>query len=330
MSKIYIEPILQPLANLSDPVRFQDTLLGFDHVRIHEHGRASIIAHIMDCDEADLNVFTQTPRMLSETPRHIMGIVNVTPDSFSDGGQFETGEAAIAHARKLVEEGATILDFGAESTRPGSETIPAQTELLRLEDIFEALDSFGVATSIDTRKALVADAAIGDGVTMINDVSAMTFDPQMAETVAHSDSQICLMHAIGDPKTMQDDPQYENVLLEVYDFLESRIEFALSQGIEKNRIVIDPGIGFGKTLEHNLLLMKHVAVFHNLGVPILVGASRKRFINEISPSQTNERIGGSLSVALDLARKGVQIIRVHDVKQTAQALKVQDYLLEQL
>ena len=324
---VYYEPVLQPLTQMTDPLRFQNSNLGFEYLNIHERGRAPEMIHIMDCDEDVFEVFTNTPQLTKERSRFVMGIVNVTPDSFSDGGQFFDHEAAVRHAQALVIAGADILDFGAESTRPGSDTVPAHEELRRLEAVLEMLEDFGVPTSIDTRKSAVADAAIASGVAMINDVSAGTFDPELLEIVAQSGVNICLMHAQGDPKTMQDEPEYDDVLLDIFDFLKARVEFAESLGIERSRIVLDPGIGFGKTLEHNLRILKHVAIYHALGCPLLVGASRKRLISAISPSEPEERLGGSLSIALDLARKGVQFIRVHDVLETAQALKIQDRLL---
>ena len=321
----YLEPILAPLNLLDDPVQFQGGSLGFDYMWSHERGRDPIKVHALDYDEDVLAPFMKEAE-LAANGTQIMGIVNVTPDSFSDGGQYN-GEDAVRHARTLVEAGAHILDFGAESTRPGAETVPIHEEMQRLEAVFDALDSFGVPTSIDTRKAQIADEAIGMGATMINDVSALSFDPEMAEVVAQAGVHLCMMHAQGDPKTMQDKPTYDNVLLDVYDYLEARITFAEDAGIDRSNIIVDPGIGFGKTLAHNISILKHVAIFHGLGCPLLVGASRKRMIGDIGGGEADSRLGGSLAIALDLARKGVQIIRVHDVYESVQAIKLQNAIL---
>ncbi len=322
----YLEPILQPIQLLDDPVQFQGGQLGFDYMWSHERGRAPIKVHALDYDETKLEPFIVEHDLAMGGDTQIMGIVNVTPDSFSDGGKY-TGEDAVRHARSLVEAGTNILDFGAESTRPGAETVPAHEELQRLESVFDALDTFGVPTSIDTRKAVIADEAIGMGATMINDVSALSFDPSMAEIISHSGVHLCMMHAQGDPKTMQHEPKYDNVLLDIYDYLKERIEFAENAGIDRKNIIIDPGLGFGKTLEHNLSIIRHIAIFHGLGCPLLVGASRKRMIGEISGAEPDARLGGSVAIALEFARKGVQIIRVHDVFETVQALKIQTAII---
>lgn len=254
----------------------------------------------------------------------IMGILNVTPDSFSDGGDYVDFENAVARARAMSED-ADILDIGGESTRPGADVVPVDEEIRRTAPVIEAVRSAGITTpiSIDTRKAAVAEAALDAGADMINDVAAMSHDPGMAALAAQRDVPICLMHALGDPKTMQDNPTYDDVVAEVAAYLETRVEVALAAGIRHENIIVDPGIGFGKVLKHNVSLLRHLAVYHDLGCPILLGASRKRFIGTISGVEAaRDRMPGSLAVALDAAAKGVQILRVHDVKETRQALRL--------
>lgn len=262
------------------------------------------------------------------TPRapmvpQIMGIVNVTPDSFSDGGQFARTDAAITHARQMAQAGAAILDIGGESTRPGSDAVSTKDEIARILPVITGLRDQGIATpiSVDTRKADVAQAALAAGADMINDVSALGYDPDMAQIVATHGAGLCLMHAQGDPKTMQDDPRYDHVLLDVYDFLEERIAIAAAAGIAPSRISVDPGIGFGKNVAHNLALLARIGLFHGLGCPILLGVSRKRFIGTLAgAADPKARMPGSLAVALAGLAQNVQILRVHDVVETAQAV----------
>ena len=245
-----------------------------------------------------------------DRPR-IMGILNVTPDSFSDGGDLPTVAAAVKRA-KAMQGAADILDIGAE-------------EIARTVPVIAALREAGVTTpiSVDTRKAEVAEAALDAGANMVNDVSAMSFDPDMAALLAERDVPICLMHAQGDPKTMQANPVYEDVVAEVADYLAARIDTARAAGISTSRLIVDPGIGFGKTLQHNVSLLRHLAVYHGLGCPILLGASRKRFIGTLGGAENaKDRMPGSLAVALHGAAHGVQIIRVHDVEETRQAMNL--------
>jgi dihydropteroate synthase len=253
-----------------------------------------------------------------------MGILNTTPDSFSDGGQFDSRATACAHAVRLMQEGADIIDIGGESTRPGADLIAVDEEISRTKPaILDVRPTSRLPLSIDTRKAPVAAAALDAGIDWINDVSALTFDSEMARLAASSGAPVCLMHAPSDPKTMQQNAQYEDVLLDVYDYLAARVDFALSQGILRQNIIVDPGIGFGKTLAHNLTLLRGLAVFHSLGCPMLLGASRKRFIGTISGAEkTQDRMAGSVAVALAAAGQGAQILRVHDVRETVQALKI--------
>ncbi|MDG1504792.1 MAG: dihydropteroate synthase [Planktomarina sp.] len=259
----------------------------------------------------------------SDRPQ-VMGILNTTPDSFSDGGQFDSSATARARAVRLMQEGADIIDIGGESTRPGADLIAVDEEMSRTKPvILDVRQASSLPLSIDTRKAPVAAAALDAGIDWINDVSALTFDSEMARLAARSGAPVCLMHAPSDPKTMQQNAQYEDVLLDVYDYLAKRVDFALSQGILRHNIIVDPGIGFGKTLEHNLALLRGLAVFHGLGCPILLGASRKRFIGTISGvEKAQDCMAGSVAVALAAAGQGAQILRVHDVRETVQALKL--------
>jgi dihydropteroate synthase len=253
----------------------------------------------------------------------LMGIVNVTPDSFSDGGLYDTKEEAIAHAATLAREGAAIVDIGGESTRPGSDAVEEDEELSRVVPVIEGLNGFGAVISIDTRKASVARAAAKAGAKIFNDVSALTYDADSLKVAAETGMDVVLMHAKGAPKTMQDDPRYDDVVLEVYDYLKERVAAATGAGIGLEKISIDPGIGFGKTITHNLALIANLSLFHGLGVPILVGASRKRFIGEVSQKHESRlREPGSHAAAIAAAGQGVQMLRVHDVAGTAQALEV--------
>ena len=258
-----------------------------------------------------------------ERPR-IMGIVNVTPDSFSDGGVHETTENAVAHAFALAGAGADILDIGGESTRPGSDPVSLDEECARVVPVIEALaGETDALISIDTRKAAVMQAAIEAGADIINDVSALTHDRASLETAAALDVPVILMHAKGDPKTMQEAPFYDDCLLEVFDYLEARIAAATAAGIPKAKLIADPGIGFGKRLEDNLALLAGLSLFHGLGVPVLLGASRKRFIGTLTGIETaGDRVSGSIAAALAGIAQGAQIIRVHDVAETRQAVSV--------
>lgn len=254
----------------------------------------------------------------------IMGVINVTPDSFSDGGLLGDAAAAIAHGLALAGAGADILDIGGESTRPGAEPVPLQQELDRVMPVIEGLKAAGCAApiSIDTRKAAVAEAALAAGAVLFNDVSALTHERRSLDVARYAHA-VCLMHAQGDPRTMQDNPRYADVLLDVYDFLELRLESARSAGIPRARIIVDPGIGFGKTIDHNLALLRRLSLFHGLGCPILLGVSRKRFIGTLSGvANARDRAHGSVAAAIAGLAQGVQILRVHDVAETRQALQV--------
>lgn len=256
-----------------------------------------------------------------DRPR-VMGILNVTPDSFSDGGLLPDLSAVAARARAMAAD-ADLLDIGGESTRPGADPVPEDEEIARVIPAIRAIRAAGIATpiSVDTRKAAVAAAALAAGADMVNDVSALTHDPAMAEVVARAGVPLCLMHARGDPRRMQDDPRYGDVVAEVRDFLAARAAAAMAAGIARDRIVIDPGIGFGKTLDHNIALLRGLPALTALGYPVLVGLSRKRFVGTITGvARAADRLAGSLAGAIHAAAQGAAVIRVHDAAETRQAL----------
>ena len=251
----------------------------------------------------------------------LMGVVNVTPDSFSDGGEYLDPAAAVEHGLELVRDGAGILDVGGESTRPGAEPVGAEEELRRVLPVVEGLAE--VATvSIDTSKASVSYAAIEAGASIVNDVTALRGDPEMASLCAEREVTVVLMHMPGNPRTMQDDPRYEDVVDEVKAFLAERTEVAVAAGIEEERIWLDPGIGFGKTLEHNLELLRRLGELGELGRPLVIGTSRKSFIGKVDGSEVGERLGGTLASSVIAAAEGADVLRVHDVAEMAQALRV--------
>jgi dihydropteroate synthase len=253
----------------------------------------------------------------------VMGIVNATPDSFSDGGQFADASAASSAGADMASAGAAIVDVGGESTRPGARTVWEGDEIERIAPVIRRLASGGAAVSVDTRKADVMAAALEAGARMINDVSALTYDDRSASVIAAAGVPVVLMHHRGDPQTMQDDPRYEDVLVEIYLWLEARVAAAAAAGIGRHKILIDPGFGFGKTVGHNLELMNGLALFHSLGVPLVVGASRKRTIGALSnEAPADRRLGGSIAFALKAAEQGAQLLRVHDVAETVQALRI--------
>ncbi len=253
----------------------------------------------------------------------VMGIVNVTPDSFSDGGAYGDAQAAAEAGADMTAAGAAILDVGGESTRPGAKTVWEGDEIERVLPVVQRLAAGGQAVSIDTRKAAVAEAALGAGARLVNDVSGLTWDERMAGVVAASGAPVVIVHAQGDPQTMQDDPRYDDVLVDVFFWLEARIAAAEAAGIARERILVDPGIGFGKSVAHNLALMNGLALFHGLGCPIVLGASRKRMIGALAgEAPADRRLPGSLALALKAVEQGAQIVRVHDVPETVQALKV--------
>lgn len=253
---------------------------------------------------------------------HVMGIVNVTPDSFSDGGKYTSTQAAVCHALTLIAEGADILDIGGESTRPGAAPVSLDEEISRVIPVIEALK--GVSTvplSIDTYKPEVMRQAIAAGADMVNDVRALQ-EPGALDVLVKSHVGICLMHMQGNPMTMQMSPHYEDVVIEVGQFLADRLQVCLSHGVAKNRIVLDPGFGFGKTREHNISLIQQLEKLHSIGLPLLVGLSRKSVLGAIAGGDENQRLYASIAASVISAMKGAKIVRVHDVKATVDALKV--------
>lgn len=263
--------------------------------------------------------------VVSKPRTKVMGILNVTPDSFSDGGHFDAVETAVAHGLQLVKDGADILDIGGESTRPGAKTVEQAEEIDRVIPVISALRSAGVKLpiSIDTRRSFVAKAAIAAGGNIWNDVTALEFDDDSLEVAADLNCPVIIMHMRGTPKTMQKSPQYTDVVSEVMNYLRGRIELACAAGVKRSNITIDPGIGFGKRLADNVELMARMDDFHRLKCPILMGTSRKNFISLLDESEAGERLGGSIASALWASNLGADIVRVHDVRQTKQALIVQ-------
>ncbi|WP_372840083.1 dihydropteroate synthase [Phaeovulum sp.] len=323
----YYRPIVQ-----TDPARPADalTLAGgwcwFDRVEVLTRTGSEGVRPAADLP-AEVRARLVAPRapiagLGWDAPR-LMGIVNCTPDSFSDGGLYGDAPEAAAAARDMAGAGADILDIGGESTRPGATEVPVAEEIARTRPVIAALAGLGVPLSIDTRKAAVAQAALTAGAVLVNDVAALGFDAEMAAVAAAANAGLCLMHAQGTPETMQQAPAYANVLLDVYDFLEARLAQAEAAGIARARVLVDPGIGFGKTEAHNLALLRGLALLHGLGCPILLGASRKRFIGRIGGAERADARGpGTLAVTLAAAAQGVQLHRVHDVAEVAQGLRL--------
>lgn len=292
----------------------------FSRVEVLQRGQSTQV--IAACDVPPDVLATLVASRAIATPQ-IMGIVNTSPDSFSDGGLFVAADDAIAAGLAMAQAGADILDIGGESTRPGAQTVAPEEEIARIVPVIAGLRTQGFkgTISVDTRKADVARAALAAGASLINDVSGFTYDPALAGVAADAGVPVCVMHGPMDPATMQDNPHYDDVLLDVYDFLEDQIATLEARGIARNRIIADPGIGFGKTQAHNLALLARLSLFHSLGVPILLGASRKRFIGTIGNApEARDRAPGSIAVALGALGQGIQIVRVHDVAQTAQAI----------
>ena len=324
----YYRPILS-----TDPMRpeqsysFAGGPLWFSHAEKLSRSEPALVLPAQEVPDNWLKTWTcQRPPIMGmsfATPK-VMGILNVTPDSFSDGGQFTKGESAFKEARDMIKAGADIIDIGGESTRPGADLIASDVETGRTVPVIEQISkNLSKPISIDTRKEVVAKAAVAAGAGLVNDVSGFTFDEALLEFCASRKLPVCVTHANGDPKTMQDQPKYADVLLDIYDFLYSQIAKLVAAGVSKDSIIADPGIGFGKTLQHNLTLLNKISIFHGLGVAILLGASRKGFIGKVSGEQdAQSRVGGSIAAALTAVSQGVQIVRVHDVAQTRQALAV--------
>ena len=254
----------------------------------------------------------------------VMGVVNVTPDSFSDGGRFLDPEAAVAQGLRLAAEGAAILDVGGESTRPGAEPVSAEEEQRRVAPVVERLSAAGTGAriSIDTSKAAVARAALDAGADLVNDVTALRGDPEMAGLVAERGVDCCLMHMLGEPRTMQEDPRYDDVVSDVKAFLEARLAFAAQAGISEERVLLDPGIGFGKTLQHNLELLRRLDEIVAIGRPVVVGTSRKSFLGKLTGRDPDDRLAGTIATNVLALARGASVFRVHDVGPVLDALKV--------
>lgn len=265
---------------------------------------------------------TARGQTLSLATPQVMGILNVTPDSFSDGGTHNTPAKALEHARKMIAEGATIIDIGGESTRPGAAEVSPEQEAERVIPVVAAIArESDVWISVDTSKALVIREAANAGTHILNDIRSFS-EPGALQAAAQSGLPVCVMHMQGEPRTMQQAPHYQNVVREVYTYLEAQVARCVAAGIEKNHIILDPGFGFGKTLAHNYQLLDKLDLFHNLGLPVLAGMSRKSMIGQLMDIPPDERVAGSVACAVIAAMKGAQIIRVHDVKETVQAMKV--------
>ena len=301
--------------------RLDRRLTGLSDFLERDWGRRTLNA--ADMFEALREARPRLAGLALDRPR-IMGVINVTPDSFSDGGQNATSQAAIDHGFRLEEEGADILDIGGESTRPGAAPVTVAEEIARVLPVIEGLAGKTRALlSIDTRHAQVMRAAAAAGADIINDVAALGHDPAALEVAAATGLPVVLMHAQGDPRTMQDDPRYDDVLTDVFDYLEARIEACVRAGIARSKLIVDPGIGFGKSLQHNLELLAGLSLLHGLGVPVLLGASRKSFIGKLTGvAQAGDRAMGSIGAALAAVAQGAHIVRVHDVKGTREALTV--------
>lgn len=265
---------------------------------------------------------TARGQTLSLATPQVMGILNVTPDSFSDGGTHNTPAKALEHARKMIAEGATIIDIGGESTRPGAAEVSPEQEAERVIPVVAAIArESDVWISVDTSKALVIREAANAGAHILNDIRSFS-EPGALQAAAQSGLPVCVMHMQGEPRNMQQAPHYQNVVREVYTYLEAQVARCVAAGIEKNHIILDPGFGFGKTLAHNYQLLDKLDLFHNLGLPVLAGMSRKSMIGQLMDIPPDERVAGSVACAVIAAMKGAQIIRVHDVKETVQAMKV--------
>lgn len=326
--KTYYRPIAQTdVARPASALTLAGGWCWFTHVEVLRRGEVPKVVSTQDVPK-DVLARLSAPRAsicgLDMSGAHLMGILNVTPDSFSDGGQFAGVAAAVRQAEAMHTAGASLIDVGGESTRPGADFVPVAEEITRTAPAIREISSkLDVPISIDTRKSEVARQALSEGASLVNDVSGFTYDPNLAGVAIEASAPVCVMHAQGDPATMQQNPTYDDVLLDVYDFLETQVERLTSLGIARGQIVVDPGIGFGKTLAHNLALLARLSLFHGLGCPILLGASRKKFIGTIGKaSLAQERMSGSVAVALEGVAQGAQIVRVHDVAETRQALNL--------
>lgn len=328
LTDAYFRPLVQ-----RGPHRPEDavTLAGgwcwFTHAeRLHRQDPARIVPVAEIPDHVIERLSTPRPPIAGlhmNAPR-LMGILNVTPDSFSDGGRHNGPARAVTHARLMAEQGADIIDIGGESTRPGAVDVPVEAEIARVEPVIQALNQvLETPLSIDTRKQPVAQSALTAGAVLVNDVSGFTFDKTLAPYCGQYHVPVCVMHTQGNPQDMQDNPQYDDVLLDVFDFLNAQICMLIEAGIPRHRIVADPGLGFGKSTTHNLALLQGLSLFHGLGVALLVGGSRKGLIRVVGhAADPNDRVPGSLALALAAVAQGAQILRIHDVAETKQALRL--------
>ena len=309
--------------------------ISFDKVEIIERKKSKIIS-LKDIGKLPKNIKNKVNLDLKNIKKKrtfkklnlsnipiLMGIINLTPDSFSDGGKYNKNNLAKKHANKLLLSGAKIIDIGGESTRPGANDIHPGREWNRIKSILKILKNKKSFISLDTRKSFVMEKASKIKIDLINDVSGLTYDPETINFLKKSKKPFVIHHMQGTPKNMQIKPKYKNVLLDIYDFFETKLKYLRKQGIKHNNIILDPGIGFGKNLKHNITLIKNISIFHSLGLPIMLGLSRKRFIKDISKeNDTKHRIGGTVSSCIQAYLQGVQILRVHDVKEINQAFKV--------
>lgn len=308
--------------------RIQGGTTVFNSFRVIQRNKKPRVISTSEVKEEFLDRFTSKPiSMLGlsfETPA-VMGILNVTPDSFYDGEKFFTEKQFVEKGLHLLKIGCTVLDIGGESTRPGAKEVPSTIEIERIIGVIEKIKNSvpSAIISVDTRKSMVAEKALQAGATIVNDISAGSFDKEMFEVVAKHRAGICLMHSRGIPENMQNMPYYDDILLDIYDYFEEKIAEAQSKGIPREKIVIDPGIGFGKKLHHNLEIINKISLFLGLGLPVMIGVSRKSFIGEIiSKRDPSERLTGSVVAMLASLNRGVNIVRVHDVKEAADAIKV--------
>ena len=273
----------------------------------------------------DINIITKKKKFknlhLKYTP-NIMGILNVTPDSFSDGGKYNQSKLAVTHMKNLFKDGADIVDIGGESTRPGSKSVSSKIEWDRIKKVLKKIDKSNVI-SLDTRKSDIMEKGIKHGVKIINDISGLNYDRETINILKKYQTPFVLQHSLANPETMQNNPKYKNVLLDIYDFFEEKIQLLRNHGINHNNIIIDPGIGFGKNLKHNITLIKNISIYHSLGLPILLGMSRKKFIKDLSGSNDSIlRTGGTIGSCIFAMMQGVQLLRVHDVNEINQSLKI--------
>lgn len=329
MTQVYYRPIVQTdRCRPNGALKLADGWSWFTHLERLERGHKGEVVPAIEVPSETLRNLTNSRAPICglslDQPR-IMGILNATPDSFSDGGKHNSLEAAVARGLAMATLGADILDIGGESTRPGADFVESDQEIARTAPVIAALHKADTSLpiSIDTRKADVAQAAIRAGATLFNDVTALRYDENSINVAVASGATVCLMHSIADPKTMQDQAHYTDVLLDVYDHLAERVSFAQNAGIPLGKIIVDPGIGFGKTTDHGLELMRGLSLFHGLGCPILLGVSRKRFIDVIANAQNPaDRGPGSVALGLEALRQGVQVLRVHDIAMTRQAVSL--------